>query len=77
VAEINLLAEDERQRMAQRLRYVADNIETGRVTVHHYKLDAEWIPALPNKHGQTNTRPTGLTHLNLSFWTTPIESLAE
>jgi hypothetical protein len=75
--ETNLLAEDERKRMAQRLRYIANNIEQGQVSVHAYKLDAEWIPALPNKRGETNIRATGLTHLNLSFWTTPIEALAE
>jgi hypothetical protein len=77
MAEINLLAESERQQIAQRLRHVAHNIEQGIVTVDSYKLDAEWVAALPNKSGQTNTKPTGRVFMSLGFWTTPIEKLAE
>ncbi len=73
----NLLDEKTRRSIAERLRYVAESIEQGRVTPHEYSLEAQWIPALPNKRGQMNTRPTGLTYLNLSYWITPIDALAE
>lgn len=63
MVEVDLKSEESRQMMAKRLRYIADNLEHGRITPDSFALDAEWI----------GTRATGRVFLKLGFWTKPLE----
>lgn len=75
--EINLLSEESRRTMAQRLRHVADNLERGRITPDSFSFEPEWIDRIPEKSGLKRRHPSGRVVLNLAYWTTPIDSLPE
>jgi hypothetical protein len=73
----NLLSQDSRRAIAQRLRFTAERLEQGLITPDSFQLDAEWIDARPYRSGETRKTLSGRVLLSLNYWATPIADLPE
>jgi len=70
-----MLSPEGRQRIANRLRFIADNLQRGLITPDSFDQEIEWVSVLPKADGLRRKSPSGRISLNLSYWTTPIDNL--
>ena len=70
-----LLSLEGRQHVADRLRFIADNLVKGIITPDGFFFDAEWVDHPPLASGVPVKKPSGRITLQFSYWTKAIEDL--
>jgi len=74
---IELMSTEGRQRIAARLRHVAQLVADGQVTPDCFGIEPEWHATPPNSAGVKGCSPTGRMFLNLAYWQTAVTELPE
>lgn len=75
--DVSMLSDAGRQRIASRLRFIAERVADGTITPDAFSLEAEWHEQPPARTGMKRRKPTGRIRLNFDYWTTAVRDLPE